>query len=134
MVASMIAPVLAMNESGEHDRGGFMPSSKTVDIACVKTAMDARETALMAGWATFNTSITSAYTMRKAALDAAWVMTDANARKTAIKAAWDAFKKSKQAAAKQWRTDQKAAWLAFRTATKTCKAGDVDVGGESMDM
>lgn len=134
VAATIVLTSMTLTAFAREAGSGMATGKKTVDIVCVKTALDIREDALMAGWSTFNTSVSSAYAARKTALDAAWVMTDAAARSAAIKAAWTAFKTAKQGAQKKWQAARKAAWSAFRTAAKACKAPEVDAGGESMDQ
>lgn len=125
--ASLLMPVAAFAASSA-------PGSVTVDLACIQTAVAAREQSIMTAWGAFNTSMTSAYTTRKSALNTAWGTIDAAARKTAVKSAWDAFRSSKKSAGTQWRTSQKGAWKTFRTASRACKGGaSADAGGESAD-
>ena len=129
LATALVTPAFAM------EGGRMMGAKSSVDIACMKTAVDARENALMTAWGTFNTSMAAAYAARKAALDAAWVMTDGKARNAAIKTAWTAFNTAKKTAMKQWNTDRKAAWSAFRAAAKACHGtSDTDAGGEAMDQ
>lgn len=133
-VAAIALTSVALPALAREAASGMATGKKAVDIACVKTALDVREDALMAGWSVFNTSIVAAYTARKSALDAAWVMTDAAARNAAVKAAWTAFKTAKQSAQKQWQSARKAAWKTFKSAAKACKVPEVDAGGEAMDQ
>ena len=129
LTCALIYPAMAREAAS-----GMASGKRTVDAACVKPAVLAREDAIITAWTTFNTSVSSAYAARKTALGAAWDMTDASARNAAIKAAWNAFNKAKKDAQKKWQTDRKAAWKTFRAAAKACKAPDTDAGGEAMDQ
>ena len=124
LLGAIAAPVYAKEENKE---------GKTADIACVQTAVDARESAIDTAWGTFTKSMTSAYAARKSALHYAWSLTDAKARKDAIRGAWKAFKKATKAARKQWMSDRKAAWEVFKTAKKSCNTKEPgDEGGQGL--
>lgn len=124
---SIIVPVLARDDH----HGDMRPA---VDIACVQTAVDKRETAIMAAFATFTTTVNSALTTRKNALHAAWAMTDSKARREAIKAAWSAFHNTWKGATKKLHSDRKAAWEQFRKDAKACRATDTgDSEGQDVD-
>lgn len=107
----------------------------SVDTACMQTAVETRDNALLASLDTLMGAMKSSFETRRDALKAAWGLADAVQREPAIKAAWQAFKASKQAAVKTGHEAKKAAWTAFKGAVKgTCKAkGNVDGSGEGMD-
>ncbi len=110
-------------------------AKQQVDIACAQTAVDARETSIMAGWSTFSTAVTNAYAARKTALHDAWAMTDKTARKTALKKAWSDFKTAKKNALSAWKATRDTAWKTFRTNTKNCRGdASMDDAGASLDQ
>ncbi|HCR15267.1 MAG: hypothetical protein A2550_01880 [Candidatus Jacksonbacteria bacterium RIFOXYD2_FULL_43_21] len=97
-------------------------AKKTVDIACVKTAVEKRETAIQASLDKFTTAVKTALTARKTALLAAWDITDLKQRAAAIKTAWNTYKKAEQSARKAFRTERNAIWKQFSTDRQACKA------------
>ena len=135
IAAGIAVPAFAAEMSGS--ASATVGAKKTVDIACVQKAVDKREDALIAGWTSFNTSMSAAYSARKTALHDAWGMSDATARKTAVKTAWENFKKSAKAARQAWKTARKNAWQTFRSDAKACKGAaaeaSVEASGESAD-
>ena len=120
LALALIVPVMSMAESGSGSGGG-----KNVDWACVSTATDTREDAILAAFNTFSSSMVSALTARGTSLTAANAMTDKDARKTARKSAWETFKQAKRDAEKKYKMDRKSAWDTFRKSVKdTCKAAE----------
>ena len=100
---------------------GDTPSTTTqLNLPCIQTAVDAREHAIGAAFATFSTAIGSALTTRATALHNAWGITDASARRSARLAAWSAFRTANRAAFATLRAARKSAWSAFTTASKAC--------------
>lgn len=93
-----------------------------VNIACVKTAVDTRETAIGSAVSTAATAVNSAYATRKTALLAAWDIQDNASRKSAIKTAWETWKQSLKDTRKTFNDARKAAWKQFATDRRTCKA------------
>ncbi len=139
--ASLISGALALSLAGSAfamEGSGEVKVKAQVDNVCVQTAVDARETSLIAAWGTYNTAMTAAYTARKTALHDAWGKTDVKERRAAVKAAWDAFSKAKKVAVKGWNDTRKGVWKTFRTAAKACKGASAEAGlelqGEHMDQ
>ena len=97
-------------------------TTKTVDITCVKTAVEKREDAIKATYDKLSASIDLALTTRKSDLSNAWTLTDKTQRNTAIKTAWANFTKAKKAATKEYRTEQAASWTQFSKDRKACGA------------
>jgi len=128
-VSALISSTLVFSSvlpaSAREAASGLASGKRTVDIACVQKAIDAREDALMNAWTAHNTAVSSAYAARKTALHAAWGMTDPGARKAAIKAAWEAFRTSMKTAKETWKKSRKAAWETFRASAHACNATDL---------
>jgi hypothetical protein len=106
-----------------------------VDGACMSSAVDKRDTAVIAAFDTFTASVKSALVKRKDDLKAAWALTDATARKTALRTAWQTFTKSHKGARDAYRKSKQAAWQQFRADAKTCRGnaseeGNVEATGE----
>jgi len=97
------------------------PTKKTVDIVCVQKAIEKRESAVQTAFDVASDSIKSALQARKSALLAAWAITDNVQRKAAVKAAWAKFKQDRKAAQKTFKQTRDAAWKQFKTDRKACK-------------
>jgi len=111
-------------------------SSVTTKIACVGTAVNARETAIDAAMTTFTAADNAAYNARATALQQAYALTTLSAVKAAVKTAWSTFSKSEKTARSAWQTARNSAWATYRTTAVACKApagtGDgVDSGLEA---
>lgn len=93
-----------------------------IDIACVKTAVEKRETAIIAAWDKFYTGAKTALEARKTALMAAWDMADNKQRKQAIQVAWKAFKDARISLKSDLKQERSTAWQTFVTERKVCHA------------
>jgi hypothetical protein len=93
------------------------------DVACVKTAVETRESSLIAAYGKFNTAIVAAMEKRKDSLSDAWSQSEAAARKSARKSAFSTFKSERKSAVSTFKSEKKSAWTTFKsTVTSTCKA------------
>lgn len=131
MLAATFAPVHA------DDNIMGMPTARaatrpvaTLDLACVASAVDKRDTAVDNAWNTYSAAISSALTTRRDALKAAWVLTDVTARRTAVKAAWTSYSAAHRTAWNTWTAARRAAWKQFATDRKACgvKTSTTDEG------
>ncbi len=89
-------------------------------IACVQNALEKRDSAVIAGHNTFNTSIVSALTARKDGLKNAYALADRTAAKTAKKTVWNTFKSQVKVAHDTMRGVRKTSWSAFNTEMRAC--------------
>jgi hypothetical protein len=97
-------------------------ASTTVDISCMASAIEIRETALTAAWTNLSESVSEALGARTTALVAAWNISSVSDRTAALKTAWKEWKDDKKAAHTEFRNDRKAAWETFKkTAKDSCK-------------
>ena len=112
-----------------------MTAKKTINVACISAAIDARDNAIISAVSAHASAQTSAVSARKTALKAAWAMTDQKARMSALRDAWKAFSAASQAARKAFRTAQNAAWKQFNTNRKSCGTEGVsdDPGNQGHD-
>lgn len=118
------------NAPAEHGR----KNKPALDPACVITAVDVRDTAVMAAWDAYAASVKAALTARKTALDAAWGMTDAKARRGAIRAAWKNYHNAVKTAKKTLRDAKRAAWKTFKVDSRKCgPGGGAEDGAQGMD-
>ncbi|MBI3331731.1 hypothetical protein HYZ99_02110 [Candidatus Peregrinibacteria bacterium] len=100
---------------------------------CMQTAIDKRDTAVIAAVTAQNTSWIRSLEVRKEALKTAWGLTDASARKTALKNAWSTYRASRKETRAKFRNDRKAAWKQFKTDAKACNARGSGEEGMEMD-
>jgi hypothetical protein len=90
------------------------------NVACIQAAVEKRETGLISGHNTFNTSIVNALTLRKDGLKSAYALTEKGATKTAKKAVWSKFKTDSKLAHDSMRSVRKASWNTFNTDMRAC--------------
>lgn len=103
-------------------RKAELKKSKDVDLACVQTAVEKRENAIISAFDTQSSVVKTALSARKDALKAAWAITDQKERHVAIKKAWSDFTVTAKKAKTQLRKDRDSAWETFRQDIKACKA------------
>jgi len=99
---------------------------KNVNIACMKTAVEKRENALLSAYDTYVGKIKTAHETRKTDLLAAWSIQDPKERHTAIKAAWDKYRQSVKTATTEWNQSRRTIWTQFVQEAKNCKASAVE--------
>jgi hypothetical protein len=105
---------------------GRVVIDRNVDIACMKTAVEKRENALLSAYDVLTGKIKTARETRKTDLLAAWSIQDPKERHTAIKAAWDKYRESVRAARIGWNQSRKTIWIQFAQDAKNCKASAVE--------
>jgi len=81
----------------------FAATDSTATIACVGTAVNARETAIGTAITTHTQAINAAYTARAAALQQAYTGTTQIQVKASIKTAWASFRTAKTSANAAWK-------------------------------
>jgi hypothetical protein len=113
----IVVPLLA---SAQVTATSTITTTPARNVACIQTAIEKRETALIAGHNTFNTSIVNALTVRKDGLKSAYALTEKGATKTAKKATWSKFKTDTKAAHDSMRSVRKASWNTFNTDMRAC--------------
>ena len=97
-------------------------STRNVDLTCMQTAVDARESALITAFTTYQTSTNEGLQVRKTALNVAWGLTDKTARVKAITDARKTWQENQVKAMKILKIQRKSAWETFKTTAKTsCK-------------
>lgn len=104
---------------------------KVVDLNCVKTAVEKRETAIIAAIDTYSTSVKASFEARKTALLVAWGITDTKARNIAIKNAFAKNKVAKRVATKIYKKARLITWQQFTKARIACNA---EPTGEDMSV
>jgi hypothetical protein len=106
---------------------------KTVDLPCMQTATQTRDTAIISAWTKLTSAVKTALTTRQSALKEAWAITDKTQRIAAIKKAWTDYKTAIKSARTTWAKDKKAAWQQFKTDAKNCRGNAEDKTSESID-
>lgn len=109
-----------------YEKARVAAMAKTLDTACMTTAVDTRDTAIINAEAALHTAWSTALTTRMSALKAGWALTDQTARRQAIKAAWKTYKASHNTAWQAWRTTRNTAWKTWSTDRKACGAKTAD--------
>ena len=99
---------------------------KTVDIACMKTAVEKRENALLSAYDVYAGKLRTARETRKTDLGVAWSIKDPKERHTAIKAAWEKYHQGVKTATIGWNQSRKTIWTQFVQDAKNCKASAVE--------
>ncbi len=92
----------------------------TLNVTCIQNAVEKRDSAIITAHGAFNTSITSALTVRKDALKSAWAKPTRQERSSARKAAYDTFRTSQKSAHETLRSVRKTSWSTFDTDMKAC--------------
>lgn len=104
-------------------------------LACMQTAVDSRDTAIIAAWDTQYPAVKTALQTRQSALKAAWAQTEQKTRRDATRTAWDAYKNSAKSARTAMKAAHKTAWTKFEADRKACspKATKDDNGSLGID-
>jgi uncharacterized protein YqgV (UPF0045/DUF77 family) len=129
LMLSLIAlPVIADNVNSNANN-----KNKTVDLTKMQAAVDTRDTSILLAWDKYSTDVKSALEARKTALRAAWALTDRTTRRTAIKGAWTTYRNAVKSARETWRKNKKAAWTQWKIDAKAAKGNAEDNTSESVD-
>ena len=117
LASAIAAPVFAATATSTTS------AKPKVDVACMQSAIAARETSIASAFAGYSSSISTALATRASAFASAWGLTNAKARNTALKAAWKAYRSVASSARSTWSKSRQAAWTAFYNTRKTCGSG-----------
>lgn len=125
----------AHNDSGSEreNRSEKVKTEKVVDVACIKTAIETRDKAIVTAVKKYSDAAVVALEKRMSDLLAAWGQTDKTIRKEAIKQAWETSMKSVKDARRTFKQERKDAWKAFKESRRTCGGSSEDDGGERAD-
>lgn len=104
--------------------------SKKLDLACMRSAIEKRETALVVALDVFASSTKAAWQVRKDALLTAWQIEKIRDRALAIAKAHKDFQRAKIAAKNAYNKTRVAVWRQFTTERKACGASPT---GENMN-
>jgi len=106
--------------------GGGAIIDKNVDIACMRTAVEKRENALLTAYDIYAGKLRTARETRKTDLLAAWSVQDPKERQAAVKAAWDKYRQNVKTTTTEWNQSRKTIWTQFLQEAKNCKASAVE--------
>ncbi len=123
-------PPASSSESGKK----MKKPAPVIDTACMVSAVDKRDTAIIGAVDAFSTAVKTALETRRDALKAAWAISDKTQRNAALKAAWAGFQGTWKTASQALRTQKKDAWSAFNADAKQCKQPGAEGGGQKMDV
>jgi hypothetical protein len=123
-ILGLFAAGTILSASAQSTSTATTTNATTTKIVCMQTAVEKRETAIIAAHDAFSVAIKNALVARKSALVAAWGNTDKVTRDAARKTAWSSFKTSAQAAHNAMREARKAVWSTFNTDAKICGVRD----------
>lgn len=101
---------------------------KTVDVACVKLAIDKRDNTLSAAVDTYAIAVKTALSTRQTVLKAAWDITGKD-RRQALRTAWRNYRDAAKKARKALQDSRRDAWKQFNTDRKACNAKEEEPGG-----
>ncbi|MFH1837949.1 MAG: hypothetical protein ABH808_00400 [Candidatus Kuenenbacteria bacterium] len=96
--------------------------SRTLDLKCVKIAVEKRETAIITAVDAYTASIKKSFETRKNALSVAWDIAKIKERNIAIKSAFVQHKKAKRDALRIYKKARLITWQKFTKARISCKA------------
>ena len=132
VVAIVGGSITAFGQGRGEGQGGALNATA---LACVQTAVDSRDNAIIAGLDVYYPAAKTALQTRQAALKAAWAQTDQKMRREATRAAWNVYKESAKSAREKMKTTTKTAWTKFEADRKACspKATKDDNGSLGMD-
>ena len=99
----------------------WQPLSPTI-VACIKTAVDTKETAFLSAATDYQAGYITALTTRKAAVLAAWDKTTKKDIKSALSQASKTYNKTIDTLKKILKNSQKATKIAYKTDVRTCKS------------
>lgn len=136
LFAAAVLPAFA-DTAGSNSATTTPPASrKTVDLACMQTAVETRDNAIVSALDIYASGVKTALQTRRDALKAAWGIMDKKQRRSALRAAWDAFNGTWKNAAKGLRIAKRNAWTQFNKDQRTCNgnAGDEPAGGQGIDV
>jgi hypothetical protein len=124
LMISVIAGSILLFPLYSHADNEAATSSKNhrVNLTCMQTAVDTRETKITNTFKTFQEDTLAALAMRKTALNKAWGESDKVERGKMVKSAWADWKTAQKKSHTALKVGRKSAWENFKTTVKTsCK-------------
>jgi len=119
LAISITLPVRADNATTASNTSPLIASN--YNVACLQTAIEKRDNAMIATLTIYNGAIIPAISARADALKSAWGLANQNSRSAAIKKAWSDFLALEKASLKALKADKRVAWSQFRKDKAVCK-------------
>lgn len=104
-------------------------SLTNANIACIKPALEIRETMVASAYSTMSSCVNTALGARKTALLAAWTIAATGERNSTINKVWNDFRKARKECQNTYKTASKNAWSAYKIAANACRPG---IGNDSL--
>jgi hypothetical protein len=106
-----------------------------VKATCIQTAVVKRETATIAAFDVYTTSLRNVLGTKQEALKNAWGKTVVAERRSGLKDAWKNFRNSRLEIRKTYKAAQKSAWDLFKNEQKNCNVHGLqeDNAGQAED-
>lgn len=135
LFAATVLPAFADTTGGNSAIATTPANHRTVDLACMQTAVEKRDNAIISAVDAYASAVKTALQTRRDALKAAWGIADKKQRRLALRAAWDAFRGTWKNVAKDLRSAKRDAWMQFNKDQRSCSgnAGDEPAGGQGVD-
>lgn len=135
LFAATVLPAFADTAGGNSATSTPPTNHRTVDLACVQTAVEKRDNAIISAVDTYASAVKTVLQTRRDALKAAWSIADKKQRRSALRAAWDAFQGTSKNVTKGLRSAKRDAWMQFNKDQRLCNgnAGDEPAGGQGVD-
>lgn len=119
----LLTPLLAFAQSGTSTSTKPVLKDQTIastTVACVQTALEKRENALIAAHDSQNTAVKTALTKRMTTLKDAWAQPDRASRVAKRQEAYKVFRTEVQTANTAMKTARNTAWKTYETEAKAC--------------
>lgn len=108
-------------------------TKKKINLECLKSAVEARETAIITAEDALHVCIKAALETRKSALVAAWGSSTAKARNAGRKSAWNNYRADRKKCQKTYRNAVSLVWKNFHVAGKKCNFSTKGLEAEWLD-
>jgi hypothetical protein len=128
----MAAAPLAMAESTSTTstyKGHEGKPAPVLNVSCIQSAIDTRDTAIIAAIDAYASAVKAALSTRKDALKAAWALSTRKDRRAALAAAWKNYNNAVRTARKDFKTARNSAWSQFNKDRRSCNANESEPGG-----
>ncbi len=107
-------------------------TSMSPDPVCMQSAIEKRDSGIIAAVENYAVSVKLGLTSRKDGLKAAWNQMDKKQRSSAIKLAWSAFSGTWKKANAALQASRKSAWSQYERDRKACGSKQTEDGDKPM--
>jgi len=105
-----------------------LPASAALDSACMASAVEKRDNAIISAWNAYSAKVKTALESRRDSVKTAWANTEVGvtSRRAAIRSAWRNFISTVRSARRELKSSRLSAWRTFRNERKSCGASAAD--------